>query len=45
MALCIASGLVSALLGDGFWDVISWVALLVPLAAIAYRVLRQVSFG
>jgi len=30
-----AVGLVSALLGDGVWDALSWLALLAPLAAVA----------
>ncbi len=30
-------GLLSALLGDGMWDALSWVALAVPLAVIAWK--------
>lgn len=29
-------GLVSALLGDGVWDALSWLALLTSLAAVAW---------
>lgn len=35
-----AIGLASALLGDGPWDVVSWLALSVPAAAIAWHVLK-----
>ncbi len=28
-------GLLSALFGDGVWDALSWLAILLPLAAIA----------
>jgi hypothetical protein len=31
-----AFGLMSALLADGVWDVLSWLTLGAPLAAIAY---------
>jgi hypothetical protein len=30
-------GLLSALLGDGIWDELSWVALAIPLAVIVWR--------
>ena len=30
-------GLLSALFGDGVWDELSWVALAVPLAVIAWN--------
>ncbi len=30
-------GLVSALLGDGVWDELSWVALAVPLVVIVWK--------
>ncbi|HYG42447.1 MAG TPA: hypothetical protein VEA17_05955 [Bordetella sp.] len=29
-------GLVSALLGDGVWDGLSWVAILAPVAAVVW---------
>ncbi len=32
----VAFGLASALLGDGIWDALSWIALLVPAAVVAY---------
>ena len=41
IAIVIAFGLVSALLGDGIWDQASWVALAVPLAVIAVYVCRR----
>jgi hypothetical protein len=34
IALVVLTGLVSALLGDGVWDAVSWAALMVPLAVI-----------
>ncbi len=33
-------GLLSALLGDGIWDFVSWLALGFPVAVIAYRWLK-----
>jgi hypothetical protein len=30
-------GLVSALLGDGVWDALSWITLGIPVAVIAWR--------
>lgn len=36
-------GLLSALLGDDMWDVLSWLALGIPLLAIAWCVTRPVS--
>ncbi len=30
-------GLLSALLGDGVWDELSWVALAIPLTIIAWK--------
>jgi hypothetical protein len=35
-----AIGLVSALLGDGVWNLVSWLALGLPLAVIAWHLLR-----
>jgi hypothetical protein len=32
LGVVIAIGLVSALLGDGFWDVLSWLTLAAPVA-------------
>ena len=39
IALLSAAGLVSALLGDGVWDAVSWIALAPPnlLSALACR--------
>lgn len=34
-------GLLSALLGDGPWDALSWVTLACPIAATVYFVLRS----
>jgi hypothetical protein len=41
-ALAIVSivGLLSALLGDGIWDAVSWVSLDIPLAVIIWFRLR-----
>jgi hypothetical protein len=33
-------GLLSALLGDGIWDAVSWVALTIPFAVIAWNYSR-----
>lgn len=33
-------GLISALVGDGVWDALSWAALALPLAVIAFYWLR-----
>jgi hypothetical protein len=35
--------LVSALLGDGTWDVLPWLALSVPVGVIVWRVVRPAS--
>ncbi|MDH7794847.1 MULTISPECIES: hypothetical protein [unclassified Beijerinckia] len=35
----VAFGLLSALLGDGFWDILSWLALALPILLIAYYAL------
>jgi hypothetical protein len=37
LAAITAYGLLSALLGDGIWDELSWIALAVPLAVIAWK--------
>jgi hypothetical protein len=36
IALIVAFGLVSVLLGDGIWDAMSWIALASPLAVGAF---------
>ena len=38
-----AIGLVSALLGDGIWDALSWVTLTAPIAAVLWFVVRAIS--
>ena len=38
-----AIGLVSALLGDGIWDALSWAALTAPIAAVLWFVIRAIS--
>lgn len=38
LSAIIAVGLLSALLGDGLWDVISWVLLAVPLLLLSHFV-------
>ncbi|WP_038216699.1 hypothetical protein [Xenophilus azovorans] len=35
LGLATVVGLVSALLGDGPWDALSWLAILAPIAAVA----------
>jgi hypothetical protein len=40
LAMLIAVGLISGVLGDGIWDVISWIALGIPLVVIGYRLYR-----
>jgi hypothetical protein len=35
LAVVSAIGLLSALLGDGIWDVLSWLALGTPIAVVA----------
>jgi amino acid transporter len=37
-----ALGLAGALLGDGIWDVASWIALAIPLAVIVWCLLVPV---
>jgi hypothetical protein len=41
ISLVIAFGLVSALLGDGVWDVLSWLALAVPAITIVGFLLKS----
>ncbi|MDR2679097.1 MAG: hypothetical protein LBB51_06635 [Zoogloeaceae bacterium] len=36
LGLSSAIGLISALVGDGVWDVLSWITLLVPVAVVAW---------
>jgi hypothetical protein len=37
LAAITAYGLLSALLGDGLWDELSWIALAIPLVVIARK--------
>lgn len=41
LGLLSAIGLTAALLGDGLWDALSWLALGVPIAAIAFAWSRR----
>jgi hypothetical protein len=41
IALATLAGLVAALVGDGPYDITSWLGLAVPLAAIAWAMLRR----
>lgn len=34
-------GLISALVGDGVWDALSWVALAAPVLVIAWHMFRR----
>jgi len=36
LALVSLAGLISALLGAGWWDILSWISLGLPVAAIAW---------
>ncbi len=38
LAALTGAGLLSALFGDGLWDVVSWVALAVPLFVIVSKI-------
>lgn len=40
-AVIIMAGLLSALLGDGIWNVLSWLLLAIPLFVIAGYVFRR----
>lgn len=40
LAVLSSIGLISALLADGFWDGVSWVALSIPAVVIIWFVLR-----
>ena len=40
-----AGGLISALVGDGPWDAVSWIALGLPIAIIGFYGLRGRSAG
>jgi hypothetical protein len=40
LAVVSAVGLLSALLGDGIWDIVSWVALATPVIVIVWYLAR-----
>jgi hypothetical protein len=40
IALLSAIGLVSALIGDGIWDGISWITLLIPILLCGFFLLK-----
>jgi cytosine/uracil/thiamine/allantoin permease len=40
IALLSAVGLVSALVGDGIWDSISWITLLIPILLCVFFLLK-----
>lgn len=40
LALVTSCGLLSALLGDGLWDALSWIALAIPLAVLAWYLVQ-----
>jgi hypothetical protein len=37
LAFVTAIGLISALLGDGIWNLLSWIALVTPVVVIAWH--------
>jgi len=41
VALVVVFGLVAALLGDGIWDMSSWLALAFPLALVAFFLCKR----
>jgi hypothetical protein len=43
IAIIVDLGLTSALLGDGIWDAAAWIALVLPLAVIAFFVWKRTS--
>ena len=40
LSIITSAGLLSALLGDGVWNALSWVALSIPLAVIVFYATR-----
>lgn len=36
LAILSGAGLISALLADGLWDVVSWIALLIPAVVVVW---------
>jgi len=45
VAAITAFGLLSALLGDGVWDALSWIALAVPVVVTAHYLCRSIARG
>jgi len=43
LIVVVAGGLLSALLGDGIWDSLSWLLLDIPLLVVAFCLLRPSS--
>ena len=41
LAAITGAGLLSALFGDGLWDMASWIALAVPLFVIVWKITRS----
>lgn len=41
LAICSVVGLVSALTGDGWRDMVAWVALAIPVVAVARAIRRR----
>lgn len=41
LAILSIIGLVSALVGDGMWDGLSWIALAIPIALCGYFLLKR----
>lgn len=41
LALLSAMGLLSALFGDGIWDVFSWLSLSAPVVVIVWHIARR----
>ena len=41
LAVLSAFGLVSALMGDGVWDGLSWLTLAMPIATATYHIARE----
>ena len=43
LGIASAIGLISALLGDGIWDALSWVTLTAPIAVVLWFVVRAIA--
>ena len=44
IAVVSAAGLLTALLGDGIWDIASWLALAIPVIVVGFFALRRQSY-